>query len=817
MRVVVSSALALALPMLSQGMYKPGQATKAAYPIDGEWIATVRGPAGSCGAFKTQVAQVQAKYSTLRGGKPIEAKSVELPDTEDCLVLFHGSEAVKMEARGLANVLDVEPNMMFQLQAFGDADPSVSPLDPISWGLNRVDQRALPLSFGAPFTQGYTGKGVRVYMLDSGVQMDHLDFKGRLTCAADYINTPTSGCIPEDEHGTHTTGTSSGSMSGIARDATIYHLRVCGKEGCPGFGLSQAQTWVINNEKAVRKSSTESAVLSYSIGGPKSTSSDSSAMAVSNAGIIMVVAAGNDNADACSYSPAAAGGKARSAYSVITVGSTDKNDRRSSFSNYGKCVDIYAPGTDIVAAVQGSNQAWGVLSGTSMACPHVAGVLATLLEKHAGDKKKAMDELFATALPNVITDPTSNTTMTFGNYFLQATRGTLAQTKYPGFIAPVYAQVCVGSDCFANAPSAIGPALTTTPVTGLLAFPAASEPLDGCNKTTGATFTNNYAGKVLVIARGSCAFIDKARNAMKAGAKAVILTNNVAGDPIPAGSDGTVITIPVVMITLDARVAIQDKSGATVIMGLPKATAAPVGGSPTPAPVAAPTTAAPVVTPTTKSPVPSTAAPVITPTTKPPVTAAPVTAAPVTAAPVTAAPVTAAPVTAAPVATGAPVTAAPVATGAPNAAPSTPAPVAKWQCPAYWFNAKDGCDCECSKSYRGTTQSGATNADPDCLVAGQAVYCGGNEAAAGVTCDLVTDKCVVKAGFNGEASAVAFTGAKKSAEEPSSFPLGAVVGGAVAFVALVVGSALLVRRKRAADAAPQSAVANPAYGSDRKY
>jgi subtilisin family serine protease len=804
MRVVVSSALALALPMLSQAMYKPGQTTKAAYPIDGEWIATVRGPAGSCGAFKTQVAQVQAKYSTLRGGKPIVPKSVELPDTEDCLVLFYGSDAVRMDARGLANVLDVEPHMMFQLQAFGDQDPSVSPLDPISWGLNRVDQSALPLSFGAHFTEGYTGKGVRVYMLDSGVNMDHLDFKGRLTCAADYINTPTSGCIPEDEHGTHTTGTSSGSMAGIARDATIYHLRVCGKDGCPGLGLSQAQTWVINNEKAVRKSSTESAVLSFSIGGPKSTSSDSSAQAVSNAGIIMVVAAGNDNADACSYSPAAAGGKARSAYSVITVGSTDKYDHRSSFSNYGKCVDIYAPGSDIVSAVPGSNQAWGVLSGTSMACPHVAGVVATLLEKHAGDKKKAMDELFSTALPNTITDPTNNTTMTFGNYFLQATRGALAQTKYPGFVAPAYAQVCVGSDCFANAPSAIGPALTTTPVTGLLAFPAASEPLDGCNKTTGATFTNNYAGKVLVIARGTCAFIDKARNAMKAGAKAVILTNNVAGDPIPAGSDGTVITIPVLMISLDARAAIQDKSGATVVMGIPTATAAPVGGSPTAAPVAAPTTAAPVVTPTT-------AAPVVTPTTKAPVTAAPSTAAPVVTP--TKAPVAAAPSTAAPVVS--PTTKAPV-TAAPNAAPTTPAPKAKWQCPAYWFNVKDGCDCECSRSYKGTTWSGATNVDPDCLVAGQAVYCGGNEAAAGVTCDLVTDKCVAKAGFGGEGSAVAFTGANKSAEEPSSFPLGAVVGGAVAFVALVVGSALLVRRKRAADAAPHSAVANPAYGSDRK-
>jgi hypothetical protein len=152
--------------------------------------------------------------------------------------------------------------------------------------------------------------------------------------------------------------------------------------------------------------------------------------------------------------------------------------------------------------------------------------------------------------------------------------------------------------------------------------------------------------------------------------------------------------------------------------------------------------------------------------------------------------------------------------------PTTPEPKAKWQCPAYWFNAKDGCDCECSKSYRGTTQSGATNVDPDCLVSGQAVYCGGNEAAAGVTCDLVTDKCVMKVGFGGEGGAPPMTGNKKSEEEASSFPIAAVAGGAAGLLALVVvGSALVVRRNRAARAGRtaalhvnrQLAVANPAY------
>ena len=213
-----------------------------------------------------------------------------------------------------------------------------------------------------------------------------------------------------------------------------------------------------------------------------------------------------------------------------------------------------------------------------------------------------------------------------------------------------------------------------------------------------------------------------------------------------------------------------------------KSAGAPSAAPVTPAPVAAPTTKAPVAAPVAA---PTTAAPVVTPTKAP--VPVPTVPAPTTAAPVTVAPTTKAPV---------------------NAAPTTPAPKAKWQCPASWFNAKDGCDCECSKSYKGTTQSGATNVDPDCLAASAQVYCGGNQAAAGVVCDLTTDRCVAQANFGGSASPeqVTLTGVSKPAAQPEGqFPTAAVAGSVVGVVALLVGAVVVVRRRNSSRASAHAA------------
>lgn len=235
-----------------------------------------------------------------------------------------------------------------------------------TWGIDRIDQRSLPLS--GTYTYDYTGSGVRAYVIDTGILSSHTQFGGRVASGYSAISDG-RGTTDCNGHGTHVSGTIGGSTYGVAKSVTLVPVRVL---GCDGSGTNSG---VIAGIDWVRTHAVKPAVANMSLGGGASSAVDSAVNALSNSGVAVVVAAGNDSANACNYSPARASG-------AITVGSTTSSDSRSSFSNYGGCLDLFAPGSSITSAWYTSTTATNTISGTSMASPHVAGAAALYLQRN---------------------------------------------------------------------------------------------------------------------------------------------------------------------------------------------------------------------------------------------------------------------------------------------------------------------------------------------------------------------------------------------------------------------------------------------------
>jgi subtilisin family serine protease len=238
---------------------------------------------------------------------------------------------------------------------------------PKSWGLDRLDQRSLPLS--GSFTYTSTGSGVRVYIVDTGILPSHQEFGGRVIDGYSSI-TDGMGWTDCHGHGTHVAGTAAGATTGIARSASLVAVRVL---DCVGYGTSSGVIagidWVIAQKNAAPS---VPMVANMSLGGDRSLSLDDAVERAIIAGVTFAVAAGNSNIDACTQSPAAA-------VSAITVGATASDDSRAYYSNYGSCLDIFAPGSDIYSAYSTATNAYAMMSGTSMASPHVAGIAAVIL------------------------------------------------------------------------------------------------------------------------------------------------------------------------------------------------------------------------------------------------------------------------------------------------------------------------------------------------------------------------------------------------------------------------------------------------------
>ena len=262
-----------------------------------------------------------------------------------------------------------------------------------SWGLDRIDEPEKDLD--GSYNPKFSGEGSVVYVVDTGINLEHLDFKDRIDSDKNMIKDGNPNANDGNGHGSHCAGTVLGNYYGVAKKATLIGVRVLNDDGSGSTAtVASGIAWAANDWKARFRGKGRGGVISMSLGGGADRAMDKASKAASDAGLIVVVAAGNDNKNACSTSPARAGGKARSTFGVITVVASDIKDKRSSFSNYGECTDIIAPGTMITSAWKGGSTAKNTISGTSMATPHVAGVCAQLLQKHNGDKRKAMAELF---------------------------------------------------------------------------------------------------------------------------------------------------------------------------------------------------------------------------------------------------------------------------------------------------------------------------------------------------------------------------------------------------------------------------------------
>ena len=291
--------------------------------------------------------------------------------------------------------------------AFVEADRTVSlstTQTNATWGLDRIDQRARPLS--TTFTYFNTGAGVRAYIIDTGIRFSHSQFGGRASTGFDAVD----GGSADDcnGHGTHVAGTVGGSTYGVAKGVALIGVRVL---NCSGSGTTSGViagiNWVTGNHQAGQP-----AVANMSLGGGASSALDNAVRNSVADGVSYAVAAGNGNAlgiaqNACNSSPARVA-------EAMTISATDSSDRKASWANYGNCVDWFAPGVSITSAWYNSNTATRTISGTSMATPHTAGVAALYLQGNPS----ASPATVRTALFNLTTKGVVTSSSTTNNHLL---------------------------------------------------------------------------------------------------------------------------------------------------------------------------------------------------------------------------------------------------------------------------------------------------------------------------------------------------------------------------------------------------------------
>lgn len=262
-----------------------------------------------------------------------------------------------------------------------------------TWGIDRSDQQDLPLN--RTYNYSTEASNVTAYIIDTGINTNHEDFGGRAVWGTNTVDRRNEDC---HGHGSHVAGTVGGTKYGIAKGAKLVGVKVMDCEGKGSLsGVIRGVEWSASQKNGP-------AVANMSLGGPAHQSTDDAVRAAVRKGLVMVVASGNKNEDACNSSPARVS-------EAITVNATDKKDQRSHFSNYGRCTDIFAPGTDITSAWKGRRNATKTISGTSMAAPHVAGGVALILAKNPSlTPAQVAQKLYADSSKNKIRNPGSGST-----------------------------------------------------------------------------------------------------------------------------------------------------------------------------------------------------------------------------------------------------------------------------------------------------------------------------------------------------------------------------------------------------------------------
>lgn len=316
--------------------------------IKNQYIVILNKDIGPAKDFAQNIAKQHGGRILQSYDSALKGFAIYLPDTAGTAFI----EAMKKNPQ----VLSVENDTVVNIDATTQTNAD--------WGLDRIDQKALPLNSTYSYSQ--TGTGTTAYIVDTGILSTHQEFSGRVLNGYTAISDG-NGTTDCNGHGTHVAGTVGGTTYGVAKNVKLVPVRIL---GCDGSGASSN---VIAGLDWILKNGSKPAVVNMSLGGAASSSLDSAVENLYNNGYVMVVAAGNSNTDACTSSPARTS-------NAITVAATDNTDTRASYSNYGSCVDIFAPGSQINSSWIGSNTATKVLNGTSMATPHVAGVVAELFQ-----------------------------------------------------------------------------------------------------------------------------------------------------------------------------------------------------------------------------------------------------------------------------------------------------------------------------------------------------------------------------------------------------------------------------------------------------
>lgn len=352
---------------------EPAEPVQAARVIPGQYIVVYRDNLPDAAA-------VTKELFTARGIAPLYTYDAAL---RGAAVRLSDDEVAAL--RNNPKVAWVEPDQEFTIQVTQSMDANGDP-----WGLDRIDQRNLPLS--RTYTYTTTGAGVRVYIIDTGIQTSHSQFGGRASAVYDAFGGSGQDC---HGHGTHVAGTTSGSTWGVAKGSLPRAVRVL---NCSGSGSTSG---IIAGINWVRTNHIKPAVANLSLGGGFSSSLNTAVNNLAAAGVFVAVAAGNSNTNACNSSPASATG-------VFSTASSTRTDAKSSFSNHGSCVEGYAPGSAIRSAWL--NGGANTISGTSMASPHVAGV-AALYKSANGDASQSTITSFLVnnATTGVITGNPSGT------------------------------------------------------------------------------------------------------------------------------------------------------------------------------------------------------------------------------------------------------------------------------------------------------------------------------------------------------------------------------------------------------------------------
>ncbi|MBM7491710.1 subtilisin family serine protease [Micromonospora luteifusca] len=522
--VAMATVLAVGTPALAAEPAGAVRAAGGATAVPDSYIVVLKDSA----VARDRVGDTAKRLSGRHGGKVARTYSAALRGFE---VTVSAAAAARIAADPA--VAYVEQNHTVSI--FG------TQTNPPSWGLDRIDQRNLPLN--SSYTYPNTASNVRAYIIDTGVLYGHNDFGGRAVSGFDAVD----GGSADDcnGHGTHVAGTVGGSSYGVAKGVQIVGVRVL---NCQGSGTN-AQ--VVAGIDWVTANAVKPAVANMSLGGGANSSIDTAVSNSINSGITYAVAAGNGNTlgvrqNACNYSPARVA-------SAITVGATQNNDAAASFSNFGTCVDILAPGVNITSAWYTSSSATNTISGTSMASPHVAGVAALALSGNPSwSPQQVRDYLVNNSTPNVVTNVGTGTP----NQLLYVVNGTPPANDFSVSVSPTSGSTApggsvtatVGTATTAGSAQSVSLSASGLPAGATASFSPSTVTSGGSSTLTIATSASTPAGSYPVTITGSGA----------AGTRTATYTLTVTGSGGGgcSGTNGTDVAIPDTGATVSSSITI---------------------------------------------------------------------------------------------------------------------------------------------------------------------------------------------------------------------------------------------------------------------